>query len=166
MRIRFPFHFCFAFLFCAFAASNLCATPANKKALEKYFGPALPAALNHCGVCHVKKDGHGAASLKEFPHNPFGKSIAKLDGDIASRLDAVSEKDADGDGLSNLKEILMGESPGTPGNSISNISKTQTNQLVVKLAAFEKHRNRYRVATISNGESPGSFPRLKIENGR
>jgi len=100
---------------------NLAATPANKTALSKHFGPFLPAALDSCAACHVKADPHGAESLKDFPHNEFGKALHQLGRKtkLADRITQLAKEDADGDGADNLTELLAGSKPGdarsTPG---------------------------------------------------
>ncbi|NNE92087.1 MAG: DUF1549 domain-containing protein, partial [Verrucomicrobiales bacterium] len=114
------------------------ATPANKNALEKFFGPHLPAELNSCAACHVKADGHGATSLEDFPHNPFGKSLAALDGKISERLDAVLEKDADNDGVSNLHEILTGRFPGKTNQQGTFAEPTLLDRKKKEFAEFQK----------------------------
>ena len=93
------------------SASFCGATPANKKAFSKYFGPHLAADLNSCAACHVRAEPDGAESLEDFPHNEFGKAIHALDGKLVDRLEKVLQQDADGDGVKNLDAILLGHNP-------------------------------------------------------
>lgn len=88
------------------------ATPANKKALAKFFGPHFPAALETCATCHVRAEPEGAESLEEFPHNEFGKALHAGQGRITDRIEAALAADSDGDGISNRDEILLGRAPG------------------------------------------------------
>lgn len=107
------------------------ATPANHKAFEKYFGPVLSENLKTCAVCHVRDEAHGAESLSDFPHNPFGRKLAKLDGKITERLDAVfSEGDT-------LDKILVGMPPAQQG------SVTDLTLLSQKKKEFHAFRDRY-----------------------
>ena len=128
-------------LFClALSAGSLSATPANKKALEKFFGPHLPAKLNHCGTCHVRSEAHGAESLEDFPHNSFGKALHALDGRFEERLQQLLEADADQDGLANRDEILLGFAPGVASKQGQVADSTLLGQ---KREAFSTFRNRY-----------------------
>ncbi len=96
----------------AYLAMSAEATPANKKALAKFFGPHFPIALDSCATCHVRAEPEGAEKLEEFPHNAFGRALHGKDGKIAERLAEVIGQDSDGDGVSNLDEILLARSPG------------------------------------------------------
>ncbi|MGB0579700.1 MAG: DUF1549 and DUF1553 domain-containing protein [Limisphaerales bacterium] len=104
----------FQFLFLIAVSLQVSATPANKTALSKHLGPFFPAALDSCAACHVKADPHGAESLKDFPHNDFGKALHKLGRKtkLTERLLELAEQDADGDGADNLTELLAGSRPG------------------------------------------------------
>lgn len=113
-------------------SASLFATPANKKAFEKYFGPTLSENLKSCAVCHVRADAHGAESLKEFPHNAFGKKVASLDGKITERLDSVFQS---GD---LLDRVLSGLPPAGQEGAIAD-----TTLLDRKRAEFAEFRNRY-----------------------
>src|SRR5437773_2430890 len=103
-------------------ASSLQATPANKAAFVKYYGQYLPTNLNSCTTCHLPtKLDHPPESLDEFPHNAFGKRLRALgkqlfaegkSKDIATRLQIVAHEDADGDGVPNEAELLLGHGPG------------------------------------------------------
>jgi len=109
----------FTFLLTPLAAL---ATPANKTALVKYYGPFLASNLNSCATCHLPtKLDHPPESLDEFPHNPFGDRLRILGKqlkeqgkarDIPSRLALIAKEDADSDGVSNEIEILLGRAPG------------------------------------------------------
>jgi hypothetical protein len=94
------------------------ATPANKAALERYFGKFLPARLDSCTTCHLpRKFTTLPASLAEFPHNSFGHRLALAADelrkagkrtDIPTRLRLIAAEDSDGDGVDNLSELLLG----------------------------------------------------------
>lgn len=96
------------------APAAVLATPANHKAAANHFEHFLPEALNHCSLCHLPSDNHAPESLEEFPHNPFGKALAKLGKKtpLPERLQAVGKDDSDADGTANLAEILLGGHPG------------------------------------------------------
>jgi Protein of unknown function (DUF1553)/Protein of unknown function (DUF1549) len=101
------------------------ARPPHKQALADYFGPFLAKPLIDCRTCHLP-DPPGAASDalgSEKPHNAFGKRLAAVKHElrqagkkttIADRLDAIADEDSDGDGVSNLLELLTGHRPGDP----------------------------------------------------
>jgi len=102
-------------------SSQLAANPAHRAAIAKHFGSFLPEKLQNCSLCHHGEDGEEASSLEEFPHNVFGNAFrvagvqlatAKQDDAIAQRLEKIAEMDVDGDGISNLAEILLGSFPG------------------------------------------------------
>jgi len=98
----------------ALSLASVSATPANKSALLKFLGPFARQAIDSCATCHVGADAHGAESLKDFPHNPFGRQLRELGRkqSIAERLKSLADQDADGDGHSNLDELLAGAIPG------------------------------------------------------
>ena len=102
----------------AFAASAL-GTPANKLALARHLGKFLPAKLNSCATCHVAADPRGAESLKDFPHNTFGRRLRALGDEmtIGERLDKIAAEDSDGDGVPNIDELLAGSGPGNARQS-------------------------------------------------
>ncbi|MDA7921503.1 DUF1553 domain-containing protein [Verrucomicrobiales bacterium] len=124
---------CFIFIATLYLSivPHLSATPANHKAFEKYFGPLLSENQKSCAVCHVRDKPEGAESLKDFPHNPFGKSLAALDGKIVDRFDTVfSSGDA-------LDKILVGIKPAEPGQV------TDLTLLSQKKEQFDAFHNRY-----------------------
>lgn len=95
------------------------AKPIHKKALAEYFGPLLAKKLNDCTTCHLPppKDG----DQEERPHNAFGTRMADLEDilkkagkktDIPTRLETIANEDSDGDGVSNLLELITGHYPG------------------------------------------------------
>lgn len=126
------------------------ATPANKKALAKFFGPHFPAGLESCATCHVRADGHGAKSLEDFPHNAFGEALHALEGRITERIEAALDSDSDGDGVDNRDEILLGRAPGRANQQDSSRqdssrqgSPVDSTLLDEKRAAFAAYRDRY-----------------------
>src|SRR6516225_6445424 len=93
------------------------ARPAHKQALSDYFGPYLGKHLNSCRTCHVSEK----PTDDDYAHNAFGERLVAVKGelrkaekkaDFASRLAAILEEDSDGDGVSNLLELLSGHNPG------------------------------------------------------
>lgn len=113
-----------SFIFAATAVAN----PANKLALKRHFDAFLPAKLNDCATCHVKGGDHSAEKLSEIPHNPFGARLRELGGtqekdgqrpSISSRLERIEREDADGDGVDNLSELLLGYGPGDASDTPS-----------------------------------------------
>ncbi len=93
------------------------ATPANKKALADYLGPALPGAGVGCRTCHVA----ATPTPDDAEHNPFGQRLVAVrkelrkagrPTDLRARLERIAEEDSDGDGVANLVELLTGHAPG------------------------------------------------------
>jgi hypothetical protein len=122
------------------AHSSALAKPAHKQALADYFGPALPKHLNSCLTCHVSAEPPAEGS--DMPHNSFGarlkavKEELKKAGkktDIPSRLQAIANEDSDGDGVSNLIEMLSGHYPGDAKDKPTPAEVTATRE---KLQAF------------------------------
>ncbi len=96
------------------------ARPPHKKALAEYLGPGLARKLNDCRTCHLPPD-EGADALDARPHNPFGKRLKAVRSElkkagkpsgIPARVEAVADEDSDGDGISNLLELVTGHFPG------------------------------------------------------
>src|SRR5438477_6565703 len=94
------------------APAALHARPAYKRALAEYLGPYLSKKLNDCRTCHLP-DGPG----DEKRHNPFGARLRAVKEELrqagkttalADRLDAIAAEDSDGDGVTNLLELLAG----------------------------------------------------------
>ncbi len=126
------------------------ATPANKSALEKHLGPLLVDTMQNCAICHTHDHGTGLESLEEFPHNPFGDRIRSAKGElkkagkptqIADRLALVASEDADGDGISNLDELLLGHQPGEKSDVPDAVELKQLETQHTRYADFQK---RYR----------------------
>ncbi len=133
-------HFLFtALVWCVFAPALLVATPANKTALLKHLGPFAKSTLNTCATCHVHAEAHGAKSLKEFPHNAFGQSLRQFGRkkDLTERLHLLAGRDADGDGITNLDELLAGTRPGTADKI------TDAKKLGETRVRFEEYSKRY-----------------------
>src|SRR5439155_17285599 len=99
--------------------SPLQARPAHRQALADYFGPFLAKKLNDCRTCHLAdpsgQTGESRAGAK--PHNVFGARVKAVKRElrqagkpitIAARLEALADEDSDGDGVSNLIELLSG----------------------------------------------------------
>jgi len=105
------------------ATATASAKPAHKLALAEHLGTFLPAKLNHCNTCHVPETPGAPAAAPDEPreHNAFGKRLAAVratlrkegkKATIAERIDAIVDEDSDGDGATNLREILLGRNPG------------------------------------------------------
>jgi hypothetical protein len=127
------------------------ATPANRIALVRYYGRFLPRRLDACTTCHLPSTTPGTpASLKEFPHNAFGKRLAEVGqelakagkkADIVSRLKAIAHEDSDGDGVDNETELLLGHAPGDPTDrpTVAELADAPA-----KRAAFARYLASYR----------------------
>jgi hypothetical protein len=94
--------------------------PPHKKALAEYLGSGVAGKLNDCRTCHVPAD-EGTDALDVRPHNVFGKRLKAVRSElkkadkpagIPARIDAVADEDSDGDGVSNLLELVTGHFPG------------------------------------------------------
>lgn len=126
------------------------ATPANRQALLRYLGPFQSERLESCAVCHVRAKPDGAESLEEFPHNAFGDRLRVLDEETAGetevltlqdRLIRIAAEDADGDGVSNLRELLIGT---FPGNRDDRPKPTDFERIELLLDEFAEYTNRYQ----------------------
>jgi len=89
--------------------------------MEKHYEKFLAKNLARCATCHLPSEHKNPESLEEFPHNPFGSrlrvvgkelSAAGKKKDIPARLKLVAREDADGDGVDNETELLLGHNPG------------------------------------------------------
>src|SRR5262249_35746280 len=127
------------------------ARPPHKQALADYFGPFLAKSLNDCRTCHLP-DPPGAARDgldSEKPHNAFGKRLAAVKQElrragkkttIADSLEAIADEDSDGDGVSNLLELLTGHQPGDPNDRPTPAELDRARQT---LAAFRQAKAAY-----------------------
>src|SRR5258706_2412267 len=125
-------------------------TPANKAAVERYFGRFLGKNLQNCSLCHLPSDKKEPESLEEFPHNTFGEALRvagkqlKAEGkrrDMAARLEIVGAADSDGDGVDNVSEILLGHNPG---DAKDKPSAEEMKELAGWRAAFSAFLKSYR----------------------
>lgn len=137
-------------LACVFP-SALFANPANKKTLETWLGPFMKRAVD-CRFCHLPDAPGTKPSLDEVdkPHNVFGQRLVKIrkelakagkPNDLESRLNAIAQEDSDGDGISNIHELLTGY---FPGDDQSKPASTDLTNLETTLKDFEKYQARYR----------------------
>ncbi|MCS6777614.1 MAG: DUF1553 domain-containing protein [Chloroherpetonaceae bacterium] len=110
-----------------FSVTTAHATPANRVALVRYYDRFLARRLDNCQTCHRPSRHPDArmATLSDFPHNPFGDRLRRVAGelsrqnkktDLVTRLQFIAKEDADGDGVDNHTELLLGYSPGDPKN--------------------------------------------------
>ncbi len=82
---------------------------------------ALPSNPQHCGVCHFDFSGGGA-------RNPYGLAVEATDRSVVAILGLEGE-DSDGDGSSNVVEILdpngaYTNTPTFPGLTAGNVGQT------------------------------------------
>jgi hypothetical protein len=155
------------------AAAWLCvvgaasARPAHKQAAAQYFGSFLPKKLNDCLLCHLP-DPSNKAALDEAdkPHNDFGARLKAARSElrksgkaitIEARLDAVLNEDTDGDGVSNLLEILAGRGPGDNADRPSDAELAQAKP---RLVEFAKARMGYAWRPFEIVKQP-SAPQIK-----
>jgi hypothetical protein len=136
-----------AFCLLPLSAATATGRPAHKQALAQYFGPLLPKALHDCRTCHLPTE-RGQAD-DDRPHNAFGQRLKAVRDElrragkpttIDARLDAILEDDADGDGASNLVEILTGHQPGDRADHPSSAELEAARPL---LAEFARLRQSY-----------------------
>ena len=152
------------------SSSWLGATPANKKAFEKHMGPLLVAKLNNCATCHVHAEAaEGVHTLEDFPHNSFGEQLRAVNevwkkegkrASIGDRLVFVAKEDADGDGVSNIAEILIGRKPGDAKDFPDTKEKTQIDE---RAELFAKFLERYPWRPFESVKRP-AVPEVKTEN--
>src|SRR5262245_35910163 len=128
------------------AAGFARATPANKKALADFLGPFAPAQGLDCRTCHRS----AKPTDDDHEHNSFGARLAALrkelrtaqkPTDLRHRLEAILGDDSDGDGASNLVELLSGHSPG---DAADRPSPDELKSVETKLAGFRKLQSGYR----------------------
>ena len=123
------------------------ATPANKAAMERYFGGYLSRELRACTTCHLPSNVKDPESLDDFPHNAFGAALAEAkvqlrrEGkkhDLVARLALIASQDSDGDGVDNLTELLLGHNPGDPKDVPTAAELAQAPAKRAEFAAFLK----------------------------
>jgi hypothetical protein len=142
MRPCLPLAVCAALLLSVRAEAR----PPHKQALADHFGPFLNKKLHDCRTCHVPEAPGPNDSLGENkPHNPFGRRLAAVRGElrkagkkvtIPARLDAIADEDSDGDGASNLLELLSGHAPGDQADAPTPAEITAARQRLNDLARF------------------------------
>jgi hypothetical protein len=152
------------------------ATPANRAGLNQHYDRFLTRKLNQCSTCHQAKPGgaENPTSLEEFPHNPFGDqlrraasvrpsgtgSVAETDSpspggqrppDIGERLRAIAALDADGDGVANEAELLLGHHPGN-AQDVPGPAMLET--LPERQAEFARFARAYRWQPFASVRAP------------
>ena len=124
------------------------AKPVHKQALGEYFGPYLPKKLHDCRTCHLP-DPPDFKEGDEKPQNAFGERLVAVKQElrkagkkttIADRLEAILDEDSDGDGVSNLLEILAGRYPGDPSDRPTDAELAAAKKTV---ALWKKYRQSY-----------------------
>ncbi|MBM3996139.1 MAG: DUF1553 domain-containing protein [Planctomycetes bacterium] len=137
-----------AFAALLFAALPVSARPAYKQALAQYFGAHLPKNLHACTTCHLPdpKDKKSDDETDK-PHNAFGLRLKAVKAElrkagkptgIDARLDAILDEDSDGDGVSNLLEILIGHGPGDKADRPSDKDLAGAKSKIADFARFRK----------------------------
>ncbi len=149
-----------ALLCAALLSLELSATPANKSGLEKHFDRFLSKELNRCTTCHLPGEKKSPETLAEFPHNPFGARLRELrepllasgtKATIAARLKFIAREDADGDGVDNQSEVLLGFNPG---DSNAFPARDQLAQVTARAADFAAFQSAYRWEPFERVERP------------
>src|SRR5262249_9876556 len=144
--------------------------PAHRRALADYFGPFLAQKLNDCRTCHLPdKPGEPKDTpVTDKPHNRFGarlKAVKKelqkagKKTDIPSRIEAIANEDSDGDGVSNLIELLTGHYPGEPDDKPTAVELAKSQQL---LEAFRKFQQEYKWRPFETVQR-SAVPKVKNE---
>ena len=166
------FRVAFILLILVAIAPPAAATPANRASLQDHYGRFLPKKLDGCVTCHQPiKLAHPPRNLAEFPHNPFGARLAALGKemqdarkgwDIPSRLKLIAAEDADGDGIRNQDEILLGF---LPGSGTDRPTKAQLDRLPTLRSEFAAFLAEYRWRPFEPVRRPGNEKRkTKNEN--
>ena len=97
------------------------ARPTYKGAPATFLGKPLPKKLDDCRTCHAAAASQDPSQVNARTLNFFGQRLrkvlpelrtAKKRAGISNRLEAIAEEDSDGDGASNLVELLSGRFPG------------------------------------------------------
>jgi hypothetical protein len=135
------------------------ATPVNKAALQRHFGPFLGKDLDRCTTCHLPSANKAPESLDEFPHNDFGKRLRALGKvkTISERLAIVAKEDADGDGVSNETELLLGHNPG---DSKDMPTKAEISGISSRASEFRKFLASYQWRPFEAVRQP-ALPKVK-----
>ena len=158
------------------------ATPANRSALDRHYDHFLSKDLSRCTTCHLPSDRKNPESLKEFPHNPFGDRLRQLgEGadrapekrDLARRLARIASEDADGDGIDNETELLLGHNPGdakdTPSSAELKSAKKRSTEFKLFLSSYHwqpfapVHRPAIPKAPAKTGGSTPNLARNPID---
>ncbi|MDX2036714.1 MAG: DUF1549 and DUF1553 domain-containing protein [Isosphaeraceae bacterium] len=122
------------------------ARPAHRRALADYLGARLETKLNDCRTCHLPAEPGSDPAVDDRPHNPFGKRLAAVRGELRAsgkksglidRIEAVADEDSDGDGFSNLLELVSGRHPGDPADRPDPMRRQQD---LARLEAFRAGR--------------------------
>jgi hypothetical protein len=159
----------FLITFVLLAGSAAHARPAHKKALADHFGPFLARKLIDCRTCHLPGDPNdpdAGLATADKPHNPFGARLKEVrrklrdEGKpfaIPSAVEAIAAEDSDGDGVSNLLELLTGHNPGERDDRATDAEVTKGREV---LAAFRKHQAGYPWAPFETVKRP-AIPAVK-----
>src|SRR5262249_2204401 len=141
------------------------ARPPHKLALAQYFGPFLPKKLNDCRTCHLpdKTDKPAIEQDYEKPHNAFGARLKEVRGELRkagkpttleARLEDIRDEDSDGDGVSNLWEILTGHFPGEKDDRPPDGELAEAKKKIVGFRQFRKSSPWRRFARVERPAIP------------
>jgi len=123
------------------------AKPAYRQAVGRHFGDQLPERLQQCTLCHI-------GDPEDAEHNPFGSRLAEAPAESSSNSGAepsiidqwltIRDEDSDGDGASNLEEILAGTWPGDARDTPPR-ERTPAEQLALeqRMARYLRHLAAY-----------------------
>jgi hypothetical protein len=124
------------------------ARPTYKSALATFLGAPPPKKLNDCRTCHSPAPSEDPSQVNGRTLNAYGRRLhealpelraAKKRAGISNRLEAVAGEDSDGDGASNLLELLVGRLPGDPKDTPSPEERQKGEDAV---ASFRAARSR------------------------
>jgi hypothetical protein len=136
----------------ALAAASACpveAKPAYKQAITRHFGDLLAERLQQCALCHIGEPEDGE-------HNSFGQRLAEWESlglaavspdeapGIVDRWLAIREEDSDGDGTSNLREIMAGKWPGDAADQpAASANDAETGEIEQRIETYAKRLAAY-----------------------
>jgi hypothetical protein len=115
------------------------ARPTYRSALATFVGAPLARKVNDCRTCHAVSPNADASQASGRNLNVYGQRLrkalpelraAKKRAGIRNRLEAIADEDTDGDGASNLVELLAGRFPGDPADTPTAEEREQARKAV------------------------------------